>query len=109
MEFIKIESLWKTVALIVALAIFISPSASLPLWILYATLALVAVLLPVRSVSHRALITLVGSVSVAVGSWLYVRQDISEIQLAGFVLLGAVALLVPYTSRVHELAARGRR
>lgn len=95
-EHVAVASTWRTIALLVAVAVALlaSPDAPVPLLGLYGLLVLFAVLIPVRSVSNLALIRLLGVVTVGLGVWLAVSPVGSSLASGAYVVLGLVAIAI---------------
>lgn len=98
----NVKALWKTAALIIGLVILADPTAPLPLLLLYAVLVIAAVLVPVRAIPNELLISVVGITAIVTGLWLYLGETASAPQLAGFIILGTVAVLLPYANRIFS-------
>lgn len=92
---IDLKSLWKSIGLLVAIAIFANPDAPIPLLILYGILVVVAILFPIRAVSQKTILRLIGSVSLLVGAWVLIFMDLAVVYAVGFGALGIIALLLP--------------
>lgn len=98
-EYIHVRSIWRTVTLIVVLALLASPDAPIPFLALYAIVIICALLLPVRAVSNMILTRSLGVVAVGFGGWLAVSSVGSFTESGAFVAVGLVAIALPTVLR----------
>lgn len=91
-----------TAALLAAVVLLGNAGAPLPLLVLYAALIVVAILLPFRPVSNVLTLRAIGLTSILVGLWLYAWELGTRIELIGFVVVGAIAIVFP-ARRLRDL------
>lgn len=101
-RYVNGKALWKTVVLIIGLLILADPSAPLPLLLLYATVGIAAIILPIKTISNEFLIGLIGVATIVSGIWLYFGETATVLQLAGFVLLALIAIRLPYMRQISN-------
>lgn len=95
-EHVDFRSLWKTAGLLLALALLASPDAPTPVLFVYAVIAVVAVLYPIRAVGRTTILRIVGGLAIVAGAWVGVTEDVSAAYVVAFFVLGAVAVLLPH-------------
>ena len=94
-EYVNVKSTWRTIVLLIAIALLANPNAPLPFLGLYVGLILFAVLLPVRSISNMVLIQSLGFVTVGLGGWLSISSVGSALESGAFIVVGLIAIALP--------------